>query len=193
MSGKLKQSARDSYVDNGRGSLESRFAFAQSRLNDRRRRLVRAILDNPEETFYLSSRELARRYHVDAATVVRTIQALGYERFADFAADLRSHFVTRITPYAVMKASTREKRSLADQIRHCVDMESGNLSVLRENLDTEKITELAREIHRARTILVVGVDLAASLSSFLAYGLTPLGFHADAPVGTAGNLQHRIR
>jgi DNA-binding MurR/RpiR family transcriptional regulator len=175
------------------GSLELRFANAQSRLNERRRRLVRSILDNPEETFFLSSRELGRRYNVDAATVVRTIQALGYERFADFAADLRDHFVTRITPYAVMKASRREKRSLADHVRHSVEMESENLAVLRGSLDAQKITELARQIHRARSILVVGVDLAASLSCFLAYGLTPLGFHADAPVGSAGNLHHRIR
>jgi DNA-binding MurR/RpiR family transcriptional regulator len=40
--------------------------------------------------------------------------------------------------------------------------------------------------------LVVGVDLAASLAWFLAYGLTPLGFDAHAPVGSTGNLQHKI-
>ena len=45
--------------------------------------------------------------------------------------------------------------------------------------------------HRSRRILVVGVDLAASLSWFLAYGLTPLGFDAEAPIGSAGNLQHK--
>ena len=47
-------------------------------------------------------------------------------------------------------------------------------------------------MHRSRRILVVGVDLAASLAWFLAYGLAPLGFAAEAPVGSAGNLQHRI-
>jgi DNA-binding MurR/RpiR family transcriptional regulator len=39
---------------------------------------------------------------------------------------------------------------------------------------------------------VVGVDLAASLAWFLAYGLMPLGLDAQAPVGSAGNLQHKI-
>lgn len=193
MHDKVRTSVPRGNGDGGRESLEMRFANARSRLNDRRRRLVRAILDNPEETYYLSSRELARRYDVDAATVVRTIQALGYKRFADFAADLRRHFVTRITPYAVMKASRREKRSLADHIRHSVEMERENLNALQVTLDTDRITQLAREIHRARSVFVVGVDLAAALSSFLAYGLTPLGFHADAPVGTEGNLHHRIR
>src|ERR671929_1950666 len=94
-------------------SLEVR--FAKSPLSGSRRRLIREILDNHEQTFFLSSRELAKRYNVDAATIVRTVQALGYERFADFAADLRQHFVNHITPYAVLKAATREKRSLPDQ------------------------------------------------------------------------------
>jgi DNA-binding MurR/RpiR family transcriptional regulator len=49
-----------------------------------------------------------------------------------------------------------------------------------------------KRIHGARRILVVGVDLAASLAWFLAYGLTPLGFDAHAPVGSTGNLQHKI-
>jgi DNA-binding MurR/RpiR family transcriptional regulator len=81
--------------------------FARSALSRQRRQLIREILDNPKEAYFLSSRELARRFNVDAATIVRTIQALGYERFADFAADLREHFVRQITPYTVARARTR--------------------------------------------------------------------------------------
>jgi len=171
-------------------TLEVRFAQAQ--LSRSRRQLVRQILDNHEETFYLSSREMAKRYGVDAATIVRTIQALGYERFADFAADLRQHFVKQITPYAVLKAATQEKRSVSDHVRHSVERDTENLSILRSSLDADRVVELAKVIHRSRRVLVVGVDLAASLAWFLAYGLTPLGFNAEAPVGSAGNLQHKI-
>lgn len=173
-------------------SLEVRFAQAQSQLNNSRRQLIRAILDNPGETFFLSSRELAKRYNVDAATIVRSIQALGYERFADFTADLRQHFVTRITPYAVLRAATREKRSITDHIRHSVEGDTDNLTALRTSLDAGRVTELAKLICRSRRILVVGVDLAASLATFLAYGLMPLGIDGEAPIGSAGNLQHKI-
>lgn len=171
-------------------SLEVR--FAKSSLSGSRRRLIREILDNHEQTFFLSSREMAKRYNVDAATIVRTVQALGYERFADFAADLRQHFVKHITPYTVLKAATQEKRSVTDQVRHCVERDVESISVLRSSLATDRAVELARRIHGARRILVVGVDLAASLAWFLAYGLTPLGFDAEAPVGSTGNLQHKI-
>lgn len=171
-------------------SLEVR--FAKSLLSGTRRRLIRAILDNHEETFFLSSREMAKRYNVDAATIVRTVQALGYERFADFAADLRQHFVNHITPYTVLKAATQEKRSVTDQVQHCMERDVESLSVLRSSLDGARAVELAKRIHGAGRILVVGVDLAASLAWFLAYGLIPLGFDAEAPVGSTGNLQHKI-
>ena len=171
-------------------SLEVR--FARSPLSGTRRSLIRAILDNHEETFFLSSREMAKRYNVDAATIVRSVQALGYERFADFAADLRQHFVNHITPYTVLKAATQEKRSVTDQVQHCLELDVESLSVLRSSLEAKRAVELAKRIHSAQRILVVGVDLAASLAWFLAYGLTPLGFDAEAPVGSTGNLQHRI-
>lgn len=171
-------------------SLEVR--FAKSSLSGSRRSLIREILDNHEETFFLSSREMAKRYKVDAATIVRTVQALGYERFADFAADLRQHFVNHITPYTVLKAATQEKRSITDQVKHCLELDTESLSVLRSSIEANEAVELAKRIHSARRILVLGVDLAASLAWFLAYGLTPLGFDAHAPVGSTGNLQHKI-
>ncbi len=171
-------------------SLEVR--YAQSQLSRSRRQLIRAILDNNEETFFLSSHEMAKRYNVDASTIVRTVQALGYERFADFAADLRRHFVKQITPYTLLKAATREKRSVTDHVRHCVERDTENLSVLRSSLDADRVVELAKIIHRSRRILFVGVDLAASLAWFLAYSLMPLGFDAEAPIGSTGNLQHKI-
>ncbi len=171
-------------------SLEVR--FAQSQLSLSRRQLIRSILENHEKTFFLSSREMAKRYNVDAATIVRTVQALGYKRFADFAADLRRHFVKQVTPYTVLRAATREKRSVADQVRYSVERDTENVNVLRSNLDADGVVRLAKLIHRSRRVLVVGVDLAASLAWFLAYGLMPLGFDAEAPVGSSGNLQHKI-
>ena len=160
----------------GRRPRRSRCASRGPPLSRHRRQLIRAILDNPEEAYFLSSRELARRYDVDAATIVRTIQALGYQRFADFAADLREHFVRQITPYTVAKAASEEKRSVAGHVDNGLDRDSENLSVLKSTLDTDRVVELAEQIHRARRIVVVGVDLAASLSWFLAYGLMTLGF-----------------
>jgi DNA-binding MurR/RpiR family transcriptional regulator len=40
--------------------------------------------------------------------------------------------------------------------------------------------------------MVVGIDFAASLSNLLAYGLVSVGYDAEAPAGSAGNLQQKV-
>ena len=172
--------------------LETRFAEAEPRLSGSRQRLLREIIDHPEETYFLSSRALAKRYDLDPTTIVRTIQALGYKRYGEFAADLRSHFVTRITPYALMKSAVREKRSVSDQIEHTVEVDLHNLNALRSKLDLGQVLGIAKRIDRARRIMVVGIDFAAPLSNLLAYGLVSIGYDAEAPIGSAGNLQQKV-
>lgn len=173
--------------------IERRFAAAAPRLRARRRRLVQAILESPDETFHLSSHQMARRYSVDPATIVRTVQALGYGRFADFSSDLRKHFVSRITPYTVMKATASERRSVADYIRQAVERDLESLHLLAKSLDIDQVKMLARRIIQARRVTIVGIDMAASLSSFLAYALQVLGVDAEAPAGSAGNLFHHVK
>ena len=176
-----------------RTAIEERLARFDERLSPNRRRLLQATLENPDETFFLSSRALARRYKVDPATIVRTIQALGYDRYGDFAADLRAHFVSRLTPYRILQATTREKGSSADRVRHSLERDLGTVTRLVNAVDPKRIMEAGRRIHRARRILVVGADLALSLSWFLAYGLLPLGYDAEAPLGAGGQIHHKTR
>src|ERR1041385_6880363 len=192
-----KKIQRTSQSSNGRevtspSTLETRFAEARTPLNPRRQRLVHAILGSADETCFLSSREMAKRFHIDATTILRTTQVLGYGSFADFAADLRQHFVSRINPYTVLKAATREKRSIADHIDHSLDKSIERLNILRSEMDRQKLIGPARLIKRSRRVVVVGLDFAASLSYYLAYGLMALGFDAEASIGTSGSLQYKV-
>jgi len=173
-------------------TLEQRLADAQSSLNASRTHLLQEILDNADENHFLSSRALAKRYSVDKATVVRSVQVLGYKRYADFAADLRAHFIARITPYTLMRSAAREGQSPADRVEHSLEMELHNLQALRSSLEAGRVIEMAKRLHRSRRILVVGVDFAAGLAYLLAYGLVSLGCNAEAPVGSAGSLHQKI-
>ena len=178
---------------NGQTPLEMRFVEARTKLGASRQRLLNRILDEPHESFFLSSREMARRYGVDSSTVVRTVQAMGYEKFADFAHDLRNHFVTQITPYTSMKAAAQKNSSVADYIHQSIEQDLENLNALKAGLDADRIIELVKQIHRSRRIVVVGIDFAASLAMSLAYGLVRLGCDAEAPTGSTGVVQNKVR
>jgi DNA-binding MurR/RpiR family transcriptional regulator len=172
--------------------LEARFLDAKRHLSSSRQRLLNQILGEADETFFLSSREMANRYGVDAATIVRTIQAIGYKKFADFSRDLRSHFVTQITPYTSMRAATQKSKSVTDYVHQSIEKDLENLNQLKAGLDIDKVIELAKQIHVTRRIIIVGIDFAASLAISLAYGLVRLGCDAEAPTGTSGSVQNKL-
>lgn len=173
--------------------LEARFAEAQERLHPRRRLIIRGVLDHPEDTYFLSSTGLAKHFGVDAATIVRTVQDLGYQSFGDFAADLRRHFVTRITPYTLLQAAARENQPVENGLSRSIDKDIENLQLLKSSLDYARVMELAKSIHQARHILIVGLDIAHTAAEFLSYGLFMAGFQAEAPVGTEGVLYHKVK
>ena len=166
--------------DDGTTNLEARFLDAKRHLSSSRQLLLNQILKEADETFFLSSREMGSRYGVDAATIVRTIQAMGYQKFADFSRDLRDHFVTQITPYTAIRAATQKSRSVADYVHQSVEKDLENLNELKGSLEIEKIIELAKQIHVTRRIIIVGIDFAASLAMSFAYGLIRLGCDAEA-------------
>lgn len=176
-----------------RTQISLRLSENQGALSKSRQRLLRKILDESHETFFLSSREMGRRYDVDSATIIRTVQALGYEKFADFAQDLREHFVTQITPYTAMKAAEQTHQSVSDHVQRSVDQDLSNLRAFRADLDSAKIVDMARQIDHARRVIVLGIDYAASLAASLAYGLVRLGFDAEAPIGSTGVVQNKIK
>lgn len=173
--------------------LEQRMQHAETRLSPRRRQLLQSIVDNAEDTYYLSSRKLAQRYGVDAATIVRTIQVLGYRDYSAFLSDLRSHFVTRITQFRVMQATARKHRSLDEQVRYSLELDRSNFEMLGETVPPKRVLELARRLRKAQQIVIVGVDFAYSLAWLMAYALSWLGLRAEAPIGSFGNLNHRAR
>lgn len=190
--GRFDVSAEAFLGDSGT-TLGNRLAASRSNLSPSRQKLLHRILDESDETYFLSSRDMGRRYDVDSATIIRTIQALGYEKFADFAHDLREHFVAKITPYTAMKAAELTELTVADRVRQSLAKDVDNLNELRTTIDADKVVEIANRINLAQRIIVVGVDFAATLAWSLSYGLVRLGFDADAPVGSSGVIQNRLK
>jgi len=184
--------ANEGETDSGT-TLGNRLVGSRTNLSPSRQKLLRRILDESDETYFLSSRDMGRRYDVDSATIIRTIQALGYEKFADFAHDLREHFVAKITPYSAMKAAEETELTVADRVRQSLEKDLENLNELRTTIDADKVVEIANRINVSQRIVVVGVDFAATLAWSLSYGLVRLGFDADAPVGSSGVIQNRLK
>lgn len=177
---------------NGASSaLLRRMETARGSMADSRRQLLEGILGDLDETVFLSSRELATRFRTDPATIVRTVQALGYGTFADFARDLRSHFLTHVNPYRIMAREVTTHRGAAFHVQACIERDARNVREAQERLDPVALAEMGARLYRCGRIVVVAGDLEYSLAQFLAYVLTALGLCATAPDGEGLTLHHQ--
>lgn len=184
--------AQTAHKGNGTDGALARLQGARGKLSGGRRQLVDGILENLDETVFLSSHGLASRFKTDPATVIRTVQALGYRGFADFSRDLRGHFLTNVNPYRVMAAEATDQKGAAYHVQASLSRDLQNLQQLQGGLDPIALSEIGKRLRRCRRVLVIAGDLEYVLAEFLAYALSGIGMDAVAPAGEGLTL-HRQR
>src|SRR5579864_8115576 len=143
--------------------------FAQ--LSPKRQELFRPVLENAREYVLLNVRELARKLKVDPATALRVALKMGFGSYREFQHYLHELSVSQATSLDTMQTSKTKGANLSAHVREAVDLDVRNLQRLRNALDSERIASLARRIHRARRIIILGGDLASNLAGYLHYHL----------------------
>lgn len=161
-------------------------------LSPKRQELFRPVLENPREYVLLSVRELARKLKVDAATAVRIILKMGFGSYKEFQHYLHELSVSQATSLDTMQTSQTKGSSLTAHIREAVERDVLNVQRFRNTLDSERIAGLAKRLHQARKIVVLGGDLAANLAGFLHYHLILLGLPSCTAI-TSGEAAHLTR
>lgn len=169
-----------------------RMAILIRRLSPRRQEVVRAVLENPRDYVLLSTRKLARKLGADPMTTLRIIRDMGFRNYPDFQRYLHELSLLHYTPLESMKADDARDAKMPSYIRKSLARDFKNLEALRHSLDFKRVEGVARRLHRAQRILLLGGDLAANLTAFLHYNLALLGLPALAPV-TPGEVAHTVR
>lgn len=161
-------------------------------LSPRRQHLFRPVLENPRAFVLLSARELAQRLRVDPATAVRVTMKLGFPSYREFQHYLHELSVSQATSLDTLHTSKTKGSSLSAHVREAVDRDLHNLQRFRNGLDAERVAALAKRIRKAKKIILLGGDLAASLVDFLHYHLILLGLPAVSAksTGDAVHLTH---
>lgn len=163
------------------------------RLSRKRRETIRPALENPKDFVLLSARALGQRLGIDAATVVRIVQTMGFSTYHDFQRLLHDLSVARATSLDTMNATARQNSGgIRAFIRDSLEQDTKNLRALSHNVKLEDVAELAPRFYKATRILIFAGDLAATLVGYLEHHLTILGL----PVVSAtswGRITHLAR
>jgi DNA-binding MurR/RpiR family transcriptional regulator len=153
------------------------------------RKLADFMLQNQLDAAFMTATELANRLGVDAATVVRFAQELGYTGFRELSKEIQE--IVR----SELKASYSADLSAADDVglfRGLLGNEKHNLELSQDRL-TEEVNSLLPALLDAGRVWVVGQGQCAHLAGLCADALRQVGLPAVAiapdPLEAATNLK----
>ncbi len=178
-------------------SFKERVEARYGQLGKQRQRVVKYVNDYLPSAVFLTAGQLAQQVGVDAGTVVRTAQDLGYKGYGDFIESARDLFLEarepyEHTPYAIVQRSVRDEADPAQSVIASLHDERHNLQQVVETVDPKQVVRLARRIMKARNTLIIGLDLASLLSKHLEYLLLSLGLPARAATAGGGRLRNLL-
>src|SRR5262245_14324592 len=159
--------AMQNHQPNGQ-SFKERVEARYGQLGRQRQRVVKYVNDQLQTAVFLTAAQLAHQVGVDAGTVVRTAQDLGYRGYGDFIESARKCFLearapNEHTPYEIVQRSVRDQADPEQSVGSSLLEERQNLQQLIDTINRKQIVKLARRILRARSILIIGIDLAGAL------------------------------
>jgi len=153
------------------------------------RRLADFMLQNQLDAAFMTATELAERLGVDAATVVRFAQELGYTGFRELSKEIQE--VVRSELKASYAADLNARQDL-QLFRSLLGNEMHNLE-LAQDLLSEQVNVLLPTLLDADRIWVVGQGLCLHLAGLFAGALREIDLPALSiatdPVEAASNLK----
>ena len=162
------------------------------RLSRKRREIIRPVLENPQDFVLLSARSLGRRLGINAATVVRITQKMGFPAYRDFQRYLHDLSIAKATSLDAMKSSFPHNGGIIGVIRDSLDRDLANLNSLRHSIDLKAVAAVAARFYKTSRIMIFAGDLAATLALYFEHHLTILSL----PVVSAtswGRIMHLSR
>lgn len=169
------------------------FDAVLARLDDlprKQRLLARALLDEPEVIAFGSVREVAAHLDVNAATVMRFAQVLGYSGYQTMQAAVRRAYLqyAGLQPPHDQRILAHSKSPLGElRAQQRVDLDR-----VYEHLGEDELHRLCEALEGARRVLVAGDGAAAQIASVFVRLLHHVGIRAEhistASVDNAVNM-----
>jgi RpiR family transcriptional regulator, carbohydrate utilization regulator len=161
-------------------------------LSEARQKVIRPVLESPREFVLLNVRDMARRLETGPATVLRIVQALGFESYKDFQHYLHYLSVTSSTILDSMEAGGSGATQTPKFLRGTRRQIQQNIDFVLERVDLQQVLKIAERIDEADRILLLGGDMAAPLAEYMEYHLTIAGLPVVAATGP-GRATHLAR
>ncbi len=158
--------------------LRTRIAEANPELPRRLRQAAAYVIAHPDEVALGTTTSVAERAEVQASTLVRFAQAIGFAGFTDLQMVLRSHLRNRLPDYPERLRALQADAQGAEGVPHLLagfsDAAIDSLRRLRDRIPKRELESAIEKLARARTIYLAGQRRSFGVVHYLAYSLAQM-------------------
>ncbi|HKJ27791.1 MAG TPA: MurR/RpiR family transcriptional regulator [Anaerolineales bacterium] len=154
-------------------SYESLIRENRQKLSKSFSRLADYILDNYVQAALMTATELAHQVDVDAATVVRFAQRLGYSGFPELQDEIKSKVKNELL---VKPKQVKESDTFTSVVDSTMQRMNQALEQVRKLLDVDALHQIVEMIGKARRIIIISDGLGQVGAYNLLNLLEPGGF-----------------
>ena len=159
-------------------ALKSHLILAKADMPKRLQQVAEFVLENPNEIALGTASSIALRANVQASTLVRFAQTLGFRGFSELQIVFRDHLRVRWPDYTSRLTDLRERDSESGDPAHLLagfaDSAASSLANLRQRVQRGDLERAFSLLGAAQTIYVVGQKRAYSVAHYLAYAFAQL-------------------
>ena len=163
-------------------ALKRRLIEIEPRLPKRLRQAAAYALDHPDEFALGTASAIAGNAEVQASTLVRFAQTLGFAGFSDLQDVFRSHLRNRWPDYSerlkALHDNARDSGDPTSLLFGFADSAAASLARLREGVPRQELVRAVELLSRAETIYCLGQRRAFSVVHYMTYALAQLGVAA---------------
>lgn len=154
-------------------SYEERIRRERSNMSKSFAKLADFLLDSYIQSAFMTASELAHELDLDAATVVRFAQTLGYTGFPELQREIRQRVLRDLL---VHPEEAKVVESVPGVVANAMAELSLALEQTRISLDTDQIAKLVEKMGEARRIIVLAENPAQAAAYNLVHFLEQGGF-----------------
>lgn len=154
-------------------TYEERIRQERNNMSKSFARLADFLLDSYIQSAFMTASELAHELDLDAATVVRFAQTLGYAGFPDLQREIRQRVLADLL---VRPEQARVEESVSGVVTHAMRDLVEAIEQTRLTLDTDQVAQLVEMIGAARRIIILAENPAQAAAYNLVHFLEQGGF-----------------
>ena len=164
-------------------ALKQRLIEVEPHLPKRLRQAAVYALEHPDEFALGTASAIASNADIQASTLVRLAQTLGFDGFSNLQEVFRSRLRNRWPDYSerlkALHESARDSGDPSNLLMGFADAAAASIERLRRAVQRDDLERAADILARAKTIFCLGQRRSFGVAHYLTYALSQLGLSAS--------------